>query len=180
MKPAQRLLNVPQSVRRNLKNTTMQIRKVIKDDNLLLAKMIRQVFHEYNAPHNGTVYSDPTTDNLFELFQVEKSLLWVAETDNEIVGCCGIYPTIGLPENCTELVKFYLSAGSRGKGIGKILIEKSIESAKGFGYSEIYLESLPEFSKAVSIYEKQGFIKLDRPLGKSGHSSCNIWMLKKL
>ena len=158
----------------------MQIRKVNKEDNALLAKMIRKVFDEYNAPQKGTVYSDPTTDNLFELFQVEKSLLWVAEIDSEIVGCCGIYPTKGLPKNCVELVKFYLSAKSRGKGIGKILMEKSIESARALGYSELYLESLPEFSKAISIYEKQGFLKLDQPLGESGHTTCNIWMLKKL
>lgn len=158
----------------------MQIRKINKVDNLLLAKMIRQVFDEHQAPQKGTVYSDPTTDNLFELFQAEKSLLWVAEIDSEIVGCCGIFPTIGLPEKCAELVKFYLSAKARGKGIGKSLMEKSIESARELGYTELYLESLPEFSNAVSIYEKQGFLKLDQPLGESGHTTCNIWMLKKL
>lgn len=158
----------------------MQIRKVNKDDNFFLAKMIRQVFYEHNAPQKGTVFSDPTTDNLFELFQVEKSFLWVAEVDGEVVGCCGIYPTIGLPENCVELVKFYLSDKSRGKGIGKILMEKSIESARELGYSELYLESIPEYSNAIRIYEKQGFLKLDKPLGESGHTTCNIWMLKKL
>lgn len=158
----------------------MLIRKVNKGDNLHIAKVIRQVFVEHDAPQQGTVYSDPTTDSLFELFQAEKSLLWVAIIDNEIVGCCGIYPTLGLPKNCAELVKFYLTAKSRGKGIGKTLMEKSIESARKFGYSELYLESLPVFSKAVSIYEKQGFLKLEKPLGQSGHTSCNIWMLKKL
>lgn len=158
----------------------MQIRKINKVDNLLLAKMIRQVFDEHQAPQKGTVYSDPTTDSLFELFQAEKSLLWVAEIDSEIVGCCGIFPTKGLPEKCAELVKFYLSAKARGKGIGKSLMGKSIESARELGYTELYLESLPEFSNAVSIYEKQGFLKLDQPLGESGHTTCNIWMLKKL
>jgi putative acetyltransferase len=55
--------------------------------------------------------------------------------------------SVGLPKNCTELVKFYITAKSRGKGIGKLLMEKSIESAKEMGYSAIYLESLPDFSK---------------------------------
>ncbi len=142
--------------------------------------MIRQVFEEHQAPQIGTVYSDPTTDHLFELFQTEKSVLWVAEVEGEIVGCCGIYPTTGLPENCAELVKLYLSAKSRGKGIGKILMEKSIESAIALGYSEIYLESLPVFSVAVNMYEKYGFVKLDKPLGESGHTTCNVWMMKKL
>lgn len=158
----------------------MNIRLVEKSDNLHLAKVIRKAFDEHNAPKQGTVYSDPTTDNLYALFQKKRSALWVAEIDAAIVGCCGIYPTNGLPENCVELVKFYLAKQSRGKGIGKELLERSIESAKEFGYTALYLESLPEFSKAVQLYEKLGFIRLNKPLGSSGHTSCNIWMIKTL
>jgi putative acetyltransferase len=155
-------------------------RKVRKEDNSALAKVIREVFEEHDAPRIGTVFSDPTTDNLFELFRTSKSVLWVAETYGTILGCCGIYPTEGLPEDYAELVKFYLSQEARGKGTGKELMERSILSAKEFGYKKLYLESLVQFSKAVRIYEKQGFQKLSQPLGKSGHSTCDIWMMKKL
>ena len=48
------------------------------------------------------------------------------------------------------------------------------------GYTEMYIESLPDFTKAVRIYEKQGFQRLKQPLGNSGHTTCNIWMLKQL
>ncbi|HLC83640.1 MAG TPA: GNAT family N-acetyltransferase [Bacteroidia bacterium] len=156
------------------------IRKVKVEDNLPLAKMIREVFEEHNAPKNGTVYSDPTTNNLYKLFQIPDAILFVAETDNVIEGCCGIYPTEGLEEGYAELVKFYLSKNARGKGIGKELFERSIHSAIEFGYKKLYLESLPQFSKAVNMYEKQGFKKINQPLGKSGHTTCNIWMLKEL
>ncbi|MFT3946082.1 MAG: GNAT family N-acetyltransferase [Agriterribacter sp.] len=158
----------------------MNIRTIVIADNIPLACMIRAVFEEYNAPKCGSVYSDPTTDHLFELFQKEKSILWVAEMEGEIIGCCGVYPTEGLPGNCVELVKFYLSAHARGKGTGKALMQKSIESAKQLGYSAIYLESFPDFSDAISIYEKQGFKQLDKPLGNSGHTSYNIWMIKEI
>ena len=158
----------------------MKIRQVKESDNPYLSKMIRKVFEEHNAPKDGTVYSDPTTDYLYESFQIERSVLWVAENNNKILGCCGVYPTNGLPKQCAELVKFYLPKESRGKGIGKILMEKSIDWAEKFGYSELYIESLPQFSKAVNMYEKQGFIQLRNPLGASGHTSCNIWMLKSL
>ena len=57
---------------------------------------------------------------------------------------------------------------------------KTIDSAKEFGYTHIYLESLPHFSKAISMYEESGFITIDKQLGNSGHSSCNVWMLKKI
>ena len=158
----------------------MQIRPLEEKDNPATAKMIRRIFDEHNAPRRGTVYSDPTTDGLFSVFQRPNSVFYIAESENKIVGCCGIYPTPGLPKNCAELVKFYISARARGKGIGKELMQKSILAAKQFGYTQIYLESLPQFAKAVSIYEKQGFVKINTPMGNSGHSGCNIWMLKEL
>jgi len=158
----------------------VDIRLVTAEDNLSLAKMIRNVFLEHDAPQQGTVYSDPTTDKLFELFQASKSILWVAEKDHEIVGCCGIYPTIGLDEKCVELVKFYISKEARGIGIGRELMQKCISTAIEFNYTQMYLESLPHFSKAINIYEKQGFKKLEKPLCNTGHSSCDIWMMKEL
>jgi putative acetyltransferase len=83
-----------------------------------------------------------------------------------------------LPEGCAELVKFYLSASLRGKGIGRQLMEKTFDSAKEIGYKQLYLESLPELNRAISLYEKAGFKFIEGPLGKSGHFGCNIWMLK--
>ena len=156
------------------------IRQVRKEDNAILARIIRGSFDDFNAPHEGTVYTDPTTDDLFSLFQHPGSVLWVAEADNEIAGCCGLYHTNGLDENCVELVKFYLSGDKRGKGIGKDLMEKCFQTARESGYTRIYLESLPQFSRAVKMYEKLGFITLDHPLGDSGHRTCHIWMLKEL
>ena len=67
------------------------IRPIEEKDNLPLAKMIRRVFDEHDAPQKGTVYSDPTTDDLYALFRIPKSILWVAEIDNEVIGCCGVY-----------------------------------------------------------------------------------------
>lgn len=156
------------------------IRELKEKDNKELAQMIREVFHEHEAPQCGTVYSDPTTDDLFTLFKKLKSVLWVAEINQKAVGCCGIYPTNALPEGCAELVKFYLAKEARGKGIGKELMQKSVSFAREAGYKQIYLESLPHFDTAIAMYEKEGFIRLNEALGESGHSTCNIWMLKSL
>ncbi len=87
----------------------MIIREVEQSDNKYQATLIKKVFEEHNAPKEGTIYSDPTTDYLFELFQKENSVLWVAEVDVKIVVCCGVYPTEGLPKQCAELAKIYLS-----------------------------------------------------------------------
>lgn len=158
----------------------INIRNVQQSDNPILAKIIRAVFIEHDAPTEGTVFVDPTTDALYDLFQVPKAELWTAELNGEIVGCCGIYPTENLPKGCVELVKFYLAKAARGKGIGRKLMAKSIDVAKKYGYTQMYIESLPHYAKAVNIYEKLDFSHLQNPLGNSGHSGCNIWMLKEL
>ncbi|MFC4212688.1 GNAT family N-acetyltransferase [Pedobacter lithocola] len=156
---------------------SVQIRKIEQTDNQELADLIRVVFREFKIDKPGTVYTDPTTDHLFEVFEKEGSAYWLAEEDGVLLGGCGIYPTDGLPDGCVELVKFYLSADARGKGIGKALMQKSIESAQHFGYNEVYLESFPELATAIGMYEKAGFKKLESPLGNSGHFACNVWML---
>ena len=85
---------------------SLLIREVTQTDNKLLAKLIRDVFDEYNSPHKNTVYSDPTTNDLYTLFQKPRSGLWVAERDNKIIGCCGIYHTEGLTDDWQNLQSF--------------------------------------------------------------------------
>ena len=158
----------------------IKIRAIAEKDNPKVARMIRGVFDEYEAIQEGTVYTDPTTDHLFEFFQTPKCVLYIAEMDGEIHGCCGVYPTVGLPDGCVELVKFYVSSELRGKGFGRQLFQKCEESAINFGYNQLYIESMDDFRAAVVMYEKMGFITLDKAMGSSGHFGCDIWMSKKL
>ena len=158
----------------------MQIRPIEPADNEALAKVIRTALAEFGANKPGTVYFDPTTDALFELFRTPNSFYYVALVDGKVVGGCGIFPTDNLPDGTCELVKLYLAKEARGTGLGKQLMEISLSWAKENGYTQVYLESMPELAKAVSIYEKVGFKALDHPLGNSGHCGCDIWMLKEL
>jgi putative acetyltransferase len=163
-----------------MNNLNITFRTIEERDNKELAELIRTVFREFKIHRPGTVYFDPTTDNLFKLFRTPGSEYWIAEENGIIIGGCGVYPTPGLPEGCAELVKLYLSASQRGRGIGWQLMEKTFGSAKGLGYRQLYLESLPELGKAISLYERNGFKNIPGPLGNSGHFGCNIWMLKDL
>jgi putative acetyltransferase len=163
-----------------LESGAIRYRQIGEKDNRELAALIRTVFREFRIDIPGTVYFDPTTDSLYELFRASGSVYWIAEEGGKMIGGCGIYPTAGLPEGCAELVKFYLLAPWRGKGIGRTLMEKCFESARQMGYRQLYLESLPELSKAVSMYIKSGFEHIPHSLGNSGHFGCNIWMLKDL
>jgi len=156
------------------------IRSLQKKDNKQLAVIIRSVLAEFKANKPGTVYYDPTTDDLFTLFQIPKAEYFVAAFDDKIIGGAGVYPTPNLPAGCCELVKLYLLPEARSKGIGKALIQECFTAAKQLGYTSIYLETMPELSTAVGLYEKLGFQYLQKPLGNSRHFGCSIWMLKNL
>lgn len=158
----------------------MQIRQIQQSDNEELARVIRSILKEHGVAKPGTVYTDPTTDHLFELFQEKGSVYYVVLDEGNIVGGCGIYPTKGLPKGMGELVKLYLLSEYRGKGIGKELMVRSIDFAKDFGYTSLYLETMDELSNAIQLYNNLGFNTLDGPLGDTGHFACEIRMVKEL
>ena len=83
-------------------------------------------------------------------------------------------------ENICELQKMYFAPEARGKGLGSKMMKICLDKAKEFGYEKCYLETLPYMEGARKLYTKVGFKSLDKPLGDTGHYSCNMWMLKKL
>jgi putative acetyltransferase len=157
-----------------------RIRTIEPTDNAAIATIIRSTLAEFGANHPGTVYYDAETDYLFELFQEPRAIYFIAMMNDEMAGGGGIYPTKGLPEDTCELVKMYLLPVARGKGIGKMIIDKCLEQATALGYKNIYLETMPELQQAIKVYEKFGFQYLNGPLGNSAHFGCSKWMLKSL
>ncbi|MDP2889754.1 MAG: GNAT family N-acetyltransferase [Bacteroidota bacterium] len=160
--------------------SNINIRNIQPFDNPELAVIVRNTLTEFGANVPGTVFFDPTTDALFELFQTEKSAYFVAEIDGKLLGGGGIFPTEGLPNGTCELVKMYLLPEARGIGLGRMLMERCLETAGNYGFQQIYLETLPELNLAVKVYEKLGFEYLSTPLGNTKHFGCGLWMLKKL
>jgi len=156
------------------------IRDLEPADNIAIASVIRDTLTEFGANRPGTVYFDPTTDDLFSLFRKKGSYYQVVMIDDVIVGGGGIYPSDGLPENTCELVKMYLLPSARGLGLGKKMIAACLENAKQMGYQQVYLETMPELKDALKTYEKFGFTYLDGPLGNTGHFGCALWMIKKI
>src|SRR5689334_1554912 len=104
--------------------SAFEIRPIQPEDNPALALIIRNTLAEFGANRPGTVYFDPTTDALFELFRQPRSAYFVALQNGHIMGGAGIYPSDGLPGDTCELVKMYLVPEARGKGLGKLLIER--------------------------------------------------------
>ena len=158
----------------------ISIRNINKNDNPFIAAIIRKCLEEFNANKCGTVYYDDSTDHLYELFQTPNSVYFIAEEDGKVLGGGGIFPSKGLPADTCELVKMYLVPEARGTGLGATIINKSIEFAKQQGFKRIYLESMPELKRAISVYEKFGFEYIYEAIGETGHHGCDVWMTKNI
>ena len=157
------------------------IRPIAPEHNKALATIIRAALEEFGANKPGTVYFDDSTDHLYELFSgTPQSFYFVAQDGDTVLGGAGIFPTEGLGNTTCELVKMYLTPSARGTGLGKKLIATCLEEAKKIGFTKVYLETMPELKKAVSVYEKFGFTYLNAPMGNTGHNGCDIWMLKEI
>lgn len=159
---------------------TIVLRKIQKQDDPLIAAIIRACLEEFGANKPGTVYYDESTDRLSSLFEFPRSHYFIAEQEGKIVGGGGIFPSDGLPEGTCELVKMYLTADVRGKGVGAALINQCLDVASKEGFKKIYIETMPELKQAIRVYEKFGFEYLDTPLGNTGHFGCDVWMLRDI
>jgi putative acetyltransferase len=158
----------------------IHIRPIQPSDNAELAAIVRNTLTEFNANIPGTVFFDPTTDALYELFRMQRSAYFVAAAGGRILGGGGIFPTEGLPADTCELVKMYLLPEARGIGLGSKMIERCLTVANENGFGQVYLETMPELRLALKVYEKFGFKYLCAPMGDSKHFGCGLWMLNKL
>ncbi len=158
----------------------MQIRKIKASDNLEIEQIIKASIVEFGLPTTGTAYEDLETTKMYESYQGKNEVYFVIEENGSTVGGGGIKALKNNKDKVCELQKMYFSPLIRGKGYGKIMIEKCIQAAKDLGYKKCYLESDPSMKTAIYIYKKFGFKHLEAPIGSTGHHACGIWMLKDL
>ena len=158
----------------------MLIREIQQKDNESIAKVIRDIFHELDAPKVGTAYADPILDTLYEVYQAPRSKYYVVEKEGKVVGGCGVAPLENGDTEVCELQKMYFAPEIRGTGFAEKIIEKCLEFAKTQGFEICYLETLSFMTTAQKLYKRIGFEKIDGPMGNTGHNSCEVWMTKKL
>lgn len=158
----------------------LHIRLIEREDNKAVARIIKEVLESFGANKEGFASKDPETDQMFETYQKPGTAYYVAMLDDAVVGGAGIGKLKGGTDHICELQKMYLLPLSRGKGIGKALMEKCLEFARSMGYDQCYIETLDSMHVAKTLYAKYGFKALSNPLGETGHYGCNTWLLKDL
>ena len=161
------------------KNNGYIIREICSRDDAAVERVIRACLIEFGANHEGTAWADPYLGQFSTVYRADKSQYWVAEdADGRIVGGTGIGPLEGNDGVC-ELQKMYCLPQARGTGVAQALLNEALQFAKNF-YRQCYLETLPNMLAAQRFYEKNGFVRLKQPLGKTGHYACDVIYIKDL
>ena len=162
----------------------IQIRPVKAEDDPALAKLIIETLLEFGCSGPGYACNDPETQNMFKTYSNTgsqgKSAYWVIEQAESIVGGGGYAALKGGNSDTCELQKLYFSPSIRGLGWGKKLMALILEQAAQDGYQLIYLETIPEMTQAISLYERMGFTYIDNAMGSTGHNRCGVFMVKQL
>jgi putative acetyltransferase len=71
-----------------------------------------------------------------------------------LIGTVGLYPR---DPDVSELRKMYLLKSARGKGLGKLLLERVLARARALGFRRIELETSSKLIEAIGLYKKYGF-----------------------
>ena len=162
------------------KQASYTIRPIEISDNAAVAALIRLVLVEHNVPKVGTAYADPQLDYMQQTYAIPRAHYFVVEQNGTVVGGAGIQQLENEAETICELQKMYFLPEDRGKGIGSAMMKFCLNFAQANGFEYCYIETMPYMQAAQKLYAKFGFDYIDAPMGNTGHTSCPVWMLKKL
>ena len=159
----------------------LNYRKIEPSDDGRIAEIIRANLEKYHLDIPGTAYFDPELDHLSAYYNNDpsKRAYFIALGErNEVIGGVGIAEFDGI-EDCAELQKLYLDDSAKGKGFGKDLMQIAVGWASSAGYKNLYLETHTNLAAALSLYEKTGFQRVEKPC-PTQHNTMNRFYLKKL
>lgn len=100
--------------------------------------------------------------------------VFFAEAESEVLGCCGLLP---IAPNEYEVVKMAVSDAAQGRGIGRRILQHTIDEAWRSGATRLYLETNHTLGPAIHLYEALGFRHLPTErLTPSPYARADVFM----
>lgn len=80
--------------------------------------------------------------------------IFFATIDGECVGCCALVRT---GDGEFEVAKMAVTPACQGAGIGRKLLQTTVDAARSMGTRRLYLETNHVLTPAIGLYESIGF-----------------------
>lgn len=121
----------------------------------------RTIFKEYAQQLGVDLYFQAFDEELAALpgaYAAPGGKLLLALVDGELAGCCALRPLddVDYP-NASEMKRLYVRKAFRGFGLGRQLVEATLDAARTAGYHCVLLDTLNDMEAARALYEDLGF-----------------------
>ncbi|HEX9961779.1 MAG TPA: GNAT family N-acetyltransferase [Pyrinomonadaceae bacterium] len=130
------------------------IRPATNDDCAGVQKLVFGVLREYGLTGETNGTDADITDIEAHYAGRGGAFEVIEDASGNLLGTIGLYP---LDAETVELRKMYFAPELRGRGVGKLMLERMIEKARALGFRRIFLETASVLKEAVALYEKYGF-----------------------
>ena len=165
------------------------IRHAHVNDATLIADISHQTFYDTFAANNTKENIDKFLNDQFTkgklMLEVgaPENIFLLAYFNNEVAGYVklrdGKKPDELRIENALEIARIYSLADKIGKGVGKALMQASIDMAKEKNKHLIWLGVWEKNRRAIDFYIKWGFEKFGEQEFLLGNDVQNDWLMKK-
>jgi GNAT superfamily N-acetyltransferase len=78
----------------------------------------------------------------------------LAEDEGQYLACIGLRR---FSDHAGEIKRLYVAPAARGRGLGRVLVERIIDAARQIGYRSLLLDTLPFMKEAQALYLALGF-----------------------
>lgn len=158
-----------------------RIEPICAEDDEKIATIVRGNLEHYGLDIPGTAYFDPELDHLSAFYNnLPDSRIYfiLKDPQGQVAGGIGLaeFPHFA---RCAEIQKLYLTDREKGKGLGRLLLERAEKQAVEMGYRRLYLETHSNLKEAIVLYEKMGYKLLPKP-DFVVHTTMNQFYMKEL
>jgi len=141
---------------------SIRINAILENEIPILQKLAREIWDE----HYIKILSQEQVDYMLDKFyssekiasEIEEGIIWeILWNEENPIG----YLVCKLESDKLYISKIYLKAETRGKGLGKFLLNHAKKLAKQNQKKSIYLNVNKYNSDSIAFYERNGFEKID-------------------
>lgn len=82
------------------------------------------------------------------------SAFYIVEVDGQVAGMGGLR---AVRPGIAEMKRVYVRPAFRGARLGLAIVDRLMADARGFGYSQMFLDTAPTLKTAIALYQRLGF-----------------------
>lgn len=134
-----------------------------------LRVLVGGILQGYGLPADS-VAADGDLDDVEGWYGSRNGMFEVlVDSSGALVGCCGVYARSAI---VCELRRLYLAYKMRHRGLGRVLLDRVLDWARGRGFQNMELFTAPVLKEAVRLYERYGFARYTQQA--DGNAACDL------